>query len=45
MENIESDVYLVSKSHCRVGKITAKKRFEEVKSVPETETKTYIIER
>jgi hypothetical protein len=37
MENQENEVYLGSNSYCKVGKITAKKYFEEEQSITETE--------
>jgi hypothetical protein len=37
MENSENEVYLGSNSYCKVGKITAKKYFEEEQSITETE--------
>ena len=38
MENLESDVYVTSRSHCRVGKITSNKNIEENKLTPETDS-------
>lgn len=35
MENLEQEVYLTSRSHCRVGKITAKKNVEDNKLIQE----------
>ncbi|MBG6188541.1 hypothetical protein [Flavobacterium sp. CAN_S2] len=35
MENLESEVYVTSTSHCRVGKITAKKYIDESQLTPE----------
>ena len=38
MENLESEVYVASRSHCRVGKITAKKHVEENKLTQESDS-------
>lgn len=38
MENLESEVDVASRSHCRVGKITAKKSIEENKLIQEPES-------
>jgi len=38
MENRASEVYLVSRSNCKVGKITAKKDVEEIKTITETDS-------
>ena len=37
MENLESEVYIISRSNCRVGKITARKHTEENKLIEETD--------
>ncbi len=37
MENLESEVYIISRSNCRVGKITAKKHVEENQLIQETD--------
>jgi autonomous glycyl radical cofactor GrcA len=37
MEKSENEVYLGSNSYCKVGKITAKKTFEEDQSVAATD--------
>ncbi|MFV5685019.1 hypothetical protein ACM55I_06200 [Flavobacterium sp. GB2R13] len=37
MEKLKKEVPLVSNSYCKVGKITAKKHFEEEQSITETE--------
>ncbi|MFV8326472.1 hypothetical protein [Flavobacterium sp. ZS1P14] len=37
MEKSENEIYSGSKSYCKVGKITAKKYFEEDKSISETD--------
>ena len=38
MENLESEVYEASRSHCRVGKIIPKKHVEENKLIQETDS-------
>lgn len=39
MESRESEVYLVSRSNCRVGRITSKRDVEEIKETKETDSK------
>jgi hypothetical protein len=36
MEKSENEVYIASNCYCKVGKITAKRSFEEDKSITET---------
>ncbi len=40
MENSTNEVCIASRSYCRVGKITPKKKIEVPTLVPETETQT-----
>ena len=45
MEKSKNEIYLASKSYCKVGKITPKKYFEEDKSMTETDFKKVDFEK